>query len=305
MLNAQPKPTMSAPRSRSRGSGRGVWPYVFVAPFFLLFAVFGVYPVVYSLWLSFFDWNGAPGREVWVGFENFALVLRDDIFWQSMLNVALIWLLHFPLMVALALLLAVWLNGHLLRLQGLWRALVFLPYLTNMVAAGFVFRLLLETDSGFVNQILGVFGIGPVLWLDSPWGARVSVALLLLWAWVGYEMVVILAALQTIPSELEEAATVDGANRPQIFWFVTLPLLRPTLVFVTMISVIGTFALFTEPGILTRGGPVNATLTPTMTIFAAAFRDLKFGYSSAMSYVYFVTILIATLVQLAVERRAK
>lgn len=305
MLKTQPKTNLGAHRNRKRGSGRGVWPYVFIAPFFILFAVFGVYPVVYSLWLSFFQWNGAPGREVWVGLENFRLVLRDDIFWQAMLNVALIWLLHFPLMLGLALLLAVWLNGHYLRLQGLWRALVFLPYLTNMVAAGFVFRLLLETDSGFVNQILNTLGIGRVPWLDSTWGARVSVALLLLWAWVGYEMVVLLAALQTIPIELEEAATVDGASGTQIFWHITLPLLRPSLVFVTMISIIGTFALFTEPTILTRGGPINATLTPTMTIFAAAFRDLKFGYASAMSYVYFLTILLATLVQLALERRAK
>jgi lactose/L-arabinose transport system permease protein len=187
----------------------------------------------------------------------------------------------------------------------LWRALVFLPHLTNMVAAGFVFRLMLETDSGLVNRMLATIGIAAVPWLDSPWGARISVALLLLWAWTGYVMVLFLAALQTIPPELGEAACVDGASAWQNFYHITLPLLRPTMVFVTTISLIGTFALFTEPSILTRGGPINATLTPTMTIFNTAFRDLKFGYASAMSYVYFATILIATLLQMAAERRAK
>jgi lactose/L-arabinose transport system permease protein len=285
--------------------GMGITPYLFIAPFFVLFAIFGVYPVVYSFWLSWYDWNGAPGKEVWSGFANFSQVLRDDIFWLSMLNVVQIWLLHFPLMLALALLLAVWLNGNFLKLQGLWRALVFLPHLTNMVAAGFVFRLMLETESGLVNQMLRGIGLANVPWLDSPWGARISVALLLLWAWIGYVMVLFLAALQTIPQELNEAAQMDGANSVQNFFYITLPQLRPTLVFITTISLIGTFAMFTEPSILTRGGPINATLTPTMTIFNSAFRDLKFGYASAMSYVYFATILIATLVQLVVERRQK
>lgn len=299
-----PKPTPSSSRSAPPALRRYVWPYLFVSPFFILFGVFGIYPVLYSLWLSFYQWNGVPGRQIWVGWENFSLVWRDEIFWQSMLNAGIIWLLHFPLMLVLAMALAVWLNGHYLKAQGLWRALLFLPHLTNMVAAGFTFRLLLETDTGFINQLLNSFGLPDVLWLDSQWGARISVALLLLWAWLGYQMVIFLAALQTIPLELNEAAVVDGASRMQIFWFITIPLLRPSIFFVTVISVIGTFALFTEPSILTRGGPINATLTPTMTIFAAAFRDLKFGYAAAMSYVYFATILIATLIQLRSGRQA-
>ena len=281
----------------------GRWGLLFVAPFFLLFVVFSVFPIGFSSWLSFQDWNGVPGREVFVGFENFTFALRDNLFWESMFNVFLIFVLHMPIMLFTALVLAVLLNDNFLRLQGLWRALIFLPHLTSMVAAGFTFRLILEKDSGFANAALNLLGIADVPWLDDVWWARISVALLLLWAWMGYEMVIFLSALQNIPGELNEAAMMDGANRIQIFWHITVPLLKPVIVFCFTVSLIGTFALFTEPTILTGGGPIHATATPTMEIFGNAFSNLKYGYAAALSYIYFLIVVVATLVQLRFTQR--
>ena len=271
----------------------------------MLFAVFSLYPILFSSWLSFHEWNGVPKREIYVGLENFSYALRDNLFWESMLNVLIIFGLHLPLMLFLALVLAVILNQNFLRFQGLWRALIFLPHLTSMVAAGFTFRLILEKESGFANAFLGLLGLPAVPWLDNVWWARVSVSLLLLWAWTGYQMVIFLSALQTIPPELNEAAMVDGANKVQVFWFITVPLLKPVIIFCFTVSLIGTFGLFTEPVILTGGGPIHSTTTPTMEIFGNAFTNLKYGYAAALSYLYFIIVVIATVVQLRFTNRGE
>ncbi|HEV2106746.1 MAG TPA: sugar ABC transporter permease [Thermomicrobiales bacterium] len=273
------------------------WPLLFISPFYLLFAIFGVYPVLFSLWLSLHDWRGI-GPMRYVGMENYRFLMRDELFWSSMLNVVILFFIYVPLMTVLAIVLASLLNAGFLRLQGMWRALVFLPHITSMVAAGYTFRLLLETRSGFVNQALGVFGLGPVAWLDDRWLARVSLGLLMIWAWLGYNTVIMLAGLQTIPVELGEAARVDGATRMQAFRQITVPLLRPVIVFSVTLSIIGTFQMYTEPLILTGGGPIRATETPMMQIFATTFANLKFGYAAAMSYVYFAIIVFVTLIQL-------
>jgi ABC-type sugar transport system permease subunit len=294
MTNAQYRSRLQPTRSR----WQRYWGLVFVAPFFVLFAVFSLYPIAFSLWLSLHEWNGVPKREIFVGLENFRLALRDGLFWESILNVVIVFVMHLPLMLFLALVLAVLLNQHFLKLQGLWRALIFLPHLTSMVAAGFTFRLILEKQTGFANAFLALFGLPGVPWLDSVWWARISVSLLLLWAWTGYQMVIFLSALQTIPAELNEAAMMDGANRVQVFRFITVPLLKPVIVFCFTVSLIGTFALYTEPTILTGGGPIHATATPTMEIFGNAFGNLKYGYAAALSYLYFLLVVIATLLQL-------
>ena len=172
-----------------------------------------------------------------------------------------------------------------------------------MVAAGITFRLIFEGQSGIANRLIGVFGLAPVPWLDDVWWARVSISILLVWAWAGYQMVLILATLQAIPTELNEAAMVDGANRWQIFWRITLPLLRPVLTFILNVSLIGTFALYTEPLILTGGGPIHSTTTPTMEIQGQAFSNLRYGYAAALSYAYFAVVVIVTLVQNRITSR--
>jgi ABC-type sugar transport system permease subunit len=272
------------------------WPFLFISPFFVLFGLFVLYPIAFSLWLSVHETRGVAELR-FVGLENFTRLLRDGHFWGSMLNAAILFVIYVPAMTALAVVLASVLNAGYLRLQGLWRALIFLPHITSMVAAGYTFRLLLDKDSGYVNAALGWLGASPIAWLDDTWWARISIGLLMVWAWLGYNTVIMLAGLQTIPHELVEAAKVDGANRVQAFLRITVPLLKPVIVFAVTLSIIGTFSMFTEPYVLTRGGPARATETPVMQIFSTTFEEVKYGYAAAMAYVYFAIVVTVTIVQ--------
>jgi ABC-type sugar transport system permease subunit len=277
-------------------------PLLFVSPFFILFAIFGVYPIVFSLWLSLHSWRGV-GEMKFVGLDNYVLLFRDSVFWNTMLNSAILFVIYVPLMTFLACVLATVLHADFVKLQGFWRTLIFLPYITSMVATGYTFKLIFDRRAGIANHLLGFFGLGPIPWLDDPWWARITLGLLMIWAWLGYNTVIMLAGMQTIPSEITEAALVDGASRPQIFFRITIPLLRPVIIFAVTLSIIGTFQMFTEPYILTGGGPIRATETPVMEIFTNTFIALKFGYAAAMSYIYFAIIVVITLVQLRLVTR--
>lgn len=275
---------------------RARWPYIFVSPFYILFAAFSLYPVLFSIYLSFTKWKGL-GPIQFVGLENYALLLKDAVFWHAMLNGVILFFMYVPVMTFLALVLAVVLNSKRVRGFQFFRTLIFMPYITNIVAAGFTFRLLLNEKYGLFNIILGLFHIPPVPWLESVWGGRVSLCLLVVWAWLGYNMVIMLAGLQTIPGELTEAALIDGASRTQAFFHITIPLMRPVILFSVVLSTMGSFNLFGETYILTGGGPMNATITPIISIFNQAFGNFRLGYASAMSYVYFAFIFVLTLLQ--------
>lgn len=280
---------------------RSRWPYLYISPFFILFLIFGLFPVIFSIYLSFSTWQGL-GPIQFTGLSNYQLILSDGVFWQSMLNGVILFFLYVPLMLLMAMVLAVILNSRRIRGFRLFRALIFLPYITNMVAAGFTFKLLMATDNGLFNMILGTVGIPPVPWLDNVWWARVSLAILVIWAWLGYNMIFYLAGLQTIPGELTEAARIDGANSIQAFFLITVPLLKPVILFTTVFSLIGSFNLFAEILALTNGGPVNATITPLIYIYNQAFSYFHLGYAATVSYVYFFFIFIVTLLQLRVFR---
>jgi lactose/L-arabinose transport system permease protein len=297
-----PRGTGARKRGRLHGLWRHRWPLLFVAPFFVLFAVFALYPILFSLYLSFHDWRGIGAMRP-VGIANYTRLFGDRIFWNAMLNSAILFFIYVPLMTFLAIVIATVLHGRFLRLQGLWRAIIFMPHLTSMVAAGFTFRLILDTHSGFANRALTLLGVSPVPWLDDIWWARISLGLLMIWAWLGYNTIIMLAGLQTISTEVNEAAAVDGASRVQVFWRITVPLLKPVILFAVTLSIIGTFQLFTEPYILTGGGPIRATETPVMQIFSSTFANLRFGYAAAMSYVYFVTIVVLAIVQFRLVTR--
>ncbi len=277
------------------------WAYIFISPFYILFLIFGVYPLLFSLILSFTDWGG-KGPLVFTGIKNYLLLFRDQVYWRAMLNGVILFFMYVPLMLLLATVLAVLLNSKRVRGFQIFRTLIFLPYITNVIAAGFVFQLMFSTNYGLFNAVLGVFGIAPVPWLDTVAGARVALCVLIIWAWLGYNMVLILAGLQTIPSELQEAALIDGANPAQAFLFITIPLLRPVLLFCLVTSTLGSFNLFGElvslfP--LTYGaGPLNATITPWLSIYSQAFRYFRFGYASTEAYVYFAFVFLVTLLQL-------
>ena len=209
---------------------KGRWPYLFISPFYLLFLIFGVYPILFSLYLSFTEWKGLGPIKI-VGWKNFELLLKDKLFWHAMANGVILFLMYVPIMTLLALVLAVMLNSKRVRGFRFFRTLLFIPYIMNIVAAGFTFLLLLNQKYGLVNALLGIFNIPPVPWLESVWGSRVSLCLLVIWAWLGYNMVIMLAGLQTIPSELTEAALIDGASPIQAFFYITIPLMRPVILF--------------------------------------------------------------------------
>jgi ABC-type sugar transport system permease subunit len=283
---------------------RNRWPYLFIAPFFVLFAVFFLYPIGFSLWLSFREWSGL-GEAEYVGFDNYLRVFSDELFWNSMRNAVILFVIYVPVMTFLAIVYAAILSEGFVRLQGMWRGLIFLPFVTNMVAAGFTFQLVFSTRSGIVNQWLSVLGVSPVPWLDEQMWARITLGLLMIWAWVGYNTIIMLAGIQAIPPEIREAARVDGAGPIQRFFRVTVPLLRPVIIFSVTLSVIGTFNMFTEPFILTDGGPIRATETPVMQIFANTFEAIRFGYAAALSWVFLVIIIAITLIQFRFTTRGE
>lgn len=277
------------------------WAYAFISPFYILFAIFGLYPMALSIYLSFTRWKGVGPME-FAGLINYGLVLKDKVFWQSMANGVILFFLYVPVMLFLALVLAVILNSGRVKGFRFFRTLIFLPFITNMVAAGFTFRILLEKQNGLFNMVLGYLGLPGVPWLENIWWARISLSLLIIWAWLGYNMVIMLAGLQTIPHDLTEAAQVDGASPIQAFFNITVPLMRPVILFCLITSTIGSFGLFTEVSTLTRGGPMNATITPLIRIYGLAFTSYQFGYASAVAYTFFALIFILTIIQFRMNR---
>lgn len=289
--------TSSRAHSLWKAIVRARWPYIFISPFYLTFLVFGLYSTIFSFYLSFTEWKGL-GPITFIGLRNYSSLLKDKVFIQSLENGFLLFFMYVPLMTFLALVLAVILNSKRVRGFQFFRTIIFIPYIMNIVAAGFAFRLLLNQKYGIVNNFLtGIFNIAPIPWLESIWGGRVSLCLLIIWAWLGYNMVIMLAGLQTIPAELTEAAMIDGANPVQAFFYVTIPLMRPVILFSVVLSLMGSFNLFNEVYILTGGGPMNATITSFVDIFGQAFGNFRLGYASAMAYVYFIILFVLTLVQ--------
>jgi lactose/L-arabinose transport system permease protein len=278
------------------------WAYAFISPFYFLFAIFGLYPMILSIYLSFTRWKGVGPMVFDKQFTNFALILKDHVFWQSMGNGVILFFLYVPIMLFLALTLAVILNSGRVKGFRFFRTLIFMPFITNMVAAGFTFQILMEKQNGLFNIILTHIGLPAIPWLESVWWARISLSLLIIWAWLGYNMVIMLAGLQTIPRDLTEAALVDGATPVQAFFRIIIPLMRPVILFCTITSTIGSFGLFTEVSTLTRGGPVNATITPLIRIYGLAFGSYQFGFASAEAYTFFALIFILTILQFRLNR---
>lgn len=273
------------------------WSYAFIAPFFLLYLVFGFFPQAFSVVLSFSKWNGM-GPVKFVGLANFQVVLKDSVFWQAMANSVIIFFMHVPLTMFLALVLAVLLNSKKVFGARLYRFVVFLPYIMNKIAAGMTFRLLFDnTGAGLMNSFLNTLGVGSVAWFDNGWTARSVLSIMVIWGWVGWAMILLQAGLSNIDPEVTEAALIDGATPVQAFFRITIPLLRPMILFCVVMLGMGSFGLFPEIYSLTGGGPINATITPFLVIFRVAFKDFRFGYAAALAYVYFLAIFVVTLIQ--------
>lgn len=273
-------------------------PYLFVLPALVLFAVFKLYPIASSFVLSLHRTVG--GAETFVGAGNYTRLLHDPLLRTALGNTAVILAVQVPVMLALATALAVALNSRLLHGRSLLRLGFFLPVVTGLVAYGIVFSVLLNKDYGLANWLLARVGAGPVPWLTDPLWAKVSLGLALTWHYTGYNAVILLARLQSVPAELYDAAAVDGAGAWKTFVHVTLPGLRPALLLTSLLSVIGTLQLFDEPYVLTGGGPDNATLTIGVYLYQNAFKYFDFGYASAIAYALAVLIALLGLVQFRV-----
>ena len=268
--------------------------YYFVAPFFILFAVFSLYPLLFSLFLSFVKWDGLTPMK-WVGLGNFSVMLDDEILVTSLWNTLIIGLLYVPPMLIFAFLLAVALNTSWLRAKAFFRASIFLPCVTPMVVIAIVFTLLLSSERGLLNFLLGKVGIAPVGWLSDMNWSKPSIALLTVWRWTGYNMVLMLAGLQGITADYYEAAAVDGATKLRQLWHITLPLMRPTFLFCGILSLIGTVYMFDEVFVLTRGGPGTSSTNFGLYLFNVSFTDFRFGYASCIAYTVSTAVLIVSL----------
>lgn len=257
-----------------------------IAPAGALYVVFMLYPILSSLYLVTRKWQGL--RNTYIGLGNFVRMVHDKIFWEALGHNFLFMAVQIPIMVMLALILAVILNQGIKRSRGVFRTIFFLPCVTSLVAYSVLFRMLFQTN-GLLNNLLINLNIirDPIGWLNDPSWARATIIIALTWRWTGYNMVFFLVGLQNINTEIFEAAEVDGANRRQKFFRITLPLLRPVILFSVVTSISGTMQLLDEPNVLTwEGGPANATMTAALYIYRQAFiLNSDFGYATALSYV--------------------
>ena len=283
-------------------------PYVFISPFLILFTVFGLFPLLFSLTLAFVTWEPTRGLAAmqFVGFENFTFALTDEWFWKSLKNTGWLALASGVPQHLVAIPLAYFIHSSFKRLRDGVVGAYFLPYITSTVAIAIMFSSLFSTDFGLINvgleALRQVPGLGWLLpegridWLGKPDNIKPAVSLIVFWRYVGFNVVLYLAALQTIPKDLYEAAAMDGAGRLQQFWFITLPSLRPMVYFGVTLSVIGGLQLFEEPFILTggRGGSDQAGMTSAMYLYRTAFDFNDFGTASAMSWLLFVVVALLT-----------
>jgi multiple sugar transport system permease protein len=293
-------------RSRAAPSGGGLPGYTrnllvgwgFALPFTLLFLVFLVGPVLASLAMSFTDIRSGDVRDPLavtpIGFGNYARLFQDEQFLKAAGNTILVILIGLPFTVGLGLATALGLNSGLIRLRAVFRVGYYLPVVTSIVAIAVVWRFLLQPESGLLNSMLRLVGIDGPNWLANTSTALPAVIAMIVWRGLGFQMVIFLAGLQAIPQELYEAARIDGAGWWARFRNVTLPALRPTLLFVTVIGSIGLLQVFEEPYVMTRGGPLGSTLTVAQSVYSQ-FSFGNYGYASAMSYVLFVAIVLLSI----------
>ena len=285
-------------RQRLRLSPRWA-PYVFISPFLVLFAVFGVFPLLFSLHLAFQSWEPTSGLDSmsFVGLENFAFALQDEWFWKSLKNTLWLALVSGAPQHLVAIPLAVLIHQSFKRLRDGVVGAYFLPYITSTVAIAIMFSSLFSKDFGLINAGLhAIFGSEHVDWLGQPENIKPAIAFVVFWRYLGFNVVLYLAALQTIPKDLYEAAKMDGAGQWQQFWFITLPSLKPMIFFGVTLSVIGGLQLFEEPFILTggRGGVDQSGMTSAVYLYRMAFDFNDFGGASAMSWLLFVVVAVLT-----------
>ena len=285
-------------------SERAAW--TFVAPALVVLGVFLVLPVCAALLLSFTDFDiyalASLDNLRFVGLANYVDVLRTPLFWKALANTVWFVVLALPLSLALSLGAALLLNSPLARFKGLHRTALFAPVVTTVVAVAIIWRYLFHTRYGLINYALGHLGIGPVDWLGDPHWAMPALVLFAVWKNFGYNMIILLAGLQAIPQDLYEAARIDGASVWRRFWHITLPGLRPVLLLVAVITIAGYFQLFAEPYVMTRGDPLQSTVSVLYLMYEEGFKWWNLGRACAIAFLLFALILVITRVLLRFAR---
>ena len=275
--------------------------WAFAAPFVILFLVFLAFPIAASFALSFTSFGlrdlANPIGATFVGVDNYIALFADETFWKSLFNTVYFVIVGVPLTLILGLLIANALNRGITRFRTVYRVGYYIPVITSIVAIAVVWRFLLNPDYGLINMTLAAFGIQGPAWLADPALAMPSIIAMAVWRNLGFAMIVFLAGLQAIPVSLYEAASIDGAGHWQAFKSVTLPLLKPTILFMTVITTIGYLQLFEEPFVMTGGGPLDKTLSVTMYMYQQGFAFFHQGYASAIAYVLFVIVAIVAFLQ--------
>ena len=298
---AQRRAAEAAPSASRRPWRDDLVGWAFAAPFVILFGVFLAFPILASFLLSFTSFGlrdiaNPVGTSV-IGLKNYVDLLADPKFWKALFNTFYFVVVGVPVTLVIGLLIATALSRGVTRFRTAFRVGYYLPVITSIVAIAVVWRFLLNPDSGLINMLLGGLGIKGPAWLADPVFAMPSIIAMAVWRNLGFAMVVFLAGLQTIPSSLYESASIDGAGRWQAFRYVTIPMLRPTILFMTVITTIGYLQLFEEPFVMTLGGPLDSTLSITMYMYQQGFTFFHQGYASAIAYVLFVIVALIAFLQ--------
>ncbi|WP_055617818.1 carbohydrate ABC transporter permease [Streptomyces phaeochromogenes] len=311
LVEKPPAPAVEPPSPNPKKSILSYWRlYAAISPFYLLFLAFGLIPVGFSLYLSFHRWDGLGSME-YAGLSQYKYLLTDTDFWSSIGNTIIIWALATFPMIFLAMVTAVMLNSAV-RFKKIYRFAYFLPNVTSVVAVAIIFGSVFSTNFGLVNALLQAVGLDQVAWLNTPWGIKVAIATLMTWQWTGYNAIIFLAGLQTIPGELYEAARVDGAGPIQTFFRITLPMMRPVLLFVLVISTVTGLQSFSEPQVLLQttanestfsGGPDHAGRTMVLYFFQQTFDNNDFGYGAAVAWGIFLVVVIFSIINWRLVQR--
>lgn len=299
-----------APRKPGRGGPRGTGgytPYLFLLPFFLIYLVFLVYPVLAALRLSFYESSGFGG-DTFTGLSNYARLVQDTRYLEALKNTTLYALASVFILSPLALLVAVAIRSFIVptaAFKSFYRIIFFLPFITSFVVIALMFNLVFNNEFGLLNNGLSALGLPTLDWLRNERVALLAIILVAIWTYLGINALYFLAGLQNIPEEVIEAAMVDGANRFQTFWRVTLPLLRPVILFVVVQATIFSYQIFEIPFLLTGGGPSDSTLTLAIYLYEVGFREFDRGYAAAIGYSMAIIAIVLAAAQLLVARRSE
>jgi len=276
--------------------------WTFIAPALVLLGIFMLYPILWSLWMSFQVGKGMNFS--FGGFANIVRLTKDPVFIRALVNTLTFLVVQVPIMIGLALLAAVALNDPKLRFRGFFRTAIFLPCVTSLIAYSTLFKSMFATDGVVNNMLMAIWIIQePIHWLQDPFWAKILIIIAITWRWTGYNMVFYLAALQNVDRSIYEAARIDGASGWHQFWYITVPMLKPVILFTTIISTIGTLQLFDEVNNITQGGPSDSTLTLSLYIYNLTFKFMpSFGYSATVSWVIVLLVAVLSFLQFVVAR---